>query len=144
MVNVSIKDYTGSKDGSENHDECLDDMEFALDQMEEDQRTDKSRLRFFRQHLEGEAAKWWNLDMPHADEKDWQETVKAFTNKYGEGVQLGKKKWQIQNEVAALSQQEGESIASYVHGAKVIDRKSTPEMSNQLTMSFLRGICDIP
>jgi hypothetical protein len=144
MVNVSIKDFTGSKDGSEDYEEFLDDIEFALDQMEEDQRTDKNRLRFFRQHLKGEAAKWWNLDIPHAEKKDWKETVKAFTNKYGEGVQVEKKKWQMQNEIAALFQQEGESIASYVHRAKVIDRKSTPEMSNQLAMSFLRGMRDIP
>jgi hypothetical protein len=33
--------------------------------------------------------------MSHVDKKDWQETVKAFTNKNGEGVQLEKKKWQI-------------------------------------------------
>jgi len=144
MVNVTIKDFTGSKDGSEDHEEFLDDIEFALDQMEEDQHTDKNRLRFFRQHLKGEAVKWWNLDMPHAHKKDWQVTVKEFTNKYGEGVQLEKKKWQIQNEIAVLSQHETESIASYVHRAKVIDRKSTPEMSNQLVMSFLRGIRDIP
>jgi len=58
MVNVTIKDFTGSKDGSEDHEEFLDDIEFALDQMEDDQRTDKNRLRFFRQHLKGEAAKW--------------------------------------------------------------------------------------
>jgi hypothetical protein len=95
MVNVSIKDFTGSKDGSEDYEEFLDDIEFALDQMEEGQRTDKNRLRVFRQHLKGEAAKWWNLDMSHVDKKDWQETVKAFTNKNGEGVQLEKKKWQI-------------------------------------------------
>jgi len=144
MVNVTIKDFTGPKDGSEDHEEFLDDIEFALDQMEEDQRTDKNRLRFFRQHLKGEAAKWWNLDMPHADKKDWQTAVKAFKNKYGDGVQLEKKKWQIQNEIAVLSQHEGESIASYVHRAKLIDRKSTPEMSNQLAMSFLRGMRDMP
>jgi len=143
MVNVNIKDFTGSKDGSEDHEEFLD-IEFALDRMEEDQRTDKNRLLFFRQHLKCEAAKWWNLDMPHVDKKDWQTTVKAFKTKYGEGVQLEKKKWQIQNEIAVLSQHEGESIASYVHRAKVIDTKSTPEMSNQLAMSFLRGMRDIP
>ena len=57
---------------------------------------------------------------------------------------MEKKKWQIQNEIAVLSQHEGESIASYVHRAKVIDRKSTPEISNQLAMSFLRGMRDIP
>ena len=144
MVNVTIKDFTGSKDGSEDHEEFLDDIEFAPDQMEEDQRTNKNRLRFFCQHLKGEAAKWWNLDIPHADKKDWQTTVKAFKIKYGEGVQLEKKKWQIQNKIAVLSQHKGESIASYVHRAKVIDRKSTPEMSNQLAMSFLRGMRDIP
>jgi len=144
MVNVSIKDFAGSKDGSEDHEVFLDDIEFALDQVEEDLHTDKNRLRFFRQHLKGEAAKWWNLDIPYADKKDWQTTVKAFTNKYGEGVQLEKKKWQIQNGIAVLCQHEGESIASYVHRAKVIDRKSTPEMSNQLAMSFLLGMRDIP
>jgi hypothetical protein len=143
MVNVSIKDFTGSKDGSEDYEEFLDDIEFALDQMEEYQRTDKNRLRFFRQHLKGGAAKWWNLDIPHTEKKDWKETIKAFTNKYGEGVQVEKKKWQIQKETAALSQHEGESIASYVHRDKVIDRKSTPEMNNQLAMSFLRGMRDI-
>ena len=56
MVNVSIKDFTGSKDGSEDHEEFLDDIELALDQMEEDQCMDKNRLRVFRQHLKGEAA----------------------------------------------------------------------------------------
>jgi hypothetical protein len=56
MVNVSIKDCTGSKDGSEDHEEFLDDIELALDQMEEDQCMDKNRLRVFRQHLKGEAA----------------------------------------------------------------------------------------
>jgi hypothetical protein len=59
-------------------------------------------------------------------------------------VQVEKKKWQIQNEIAALSLDEGESIASDVPPAKVIDRKSTTEMSNQLALSFLPGMRDIP
>lgn len=148
---IKITPFNGaSSDLSESVDEYLDDVETAALSWDLainpgiSKPTDRSKIRFFRQHLEknGDAYHWWYYVLPESDKKDYGKIVEGFKERYGIKATQASSLFAVQNEMQSLLQGEGEHIRDYVYRVEKLSRKIPKEMDSLFAIAFVKGMRD--
>src|SRR5205085_1752780 len=86
---ICIRPFRGLRDGSENPEEFLDDVECAADMFEAHRNPssatglEKSCCRFFRQYLadDSNTEYWWQYVMPTDEKKSFEKIKSRFTER---------------------------------------------------------------
>ena len=102
-------------------------------------------IRFFRQNLlDGyDAAWWWQMEVPQATKKDWDQIKKAFREKFGQtGEAGGGYDFAITQMIMSLSQREGQSIQAYVREAEQLPKRIPSSKDSMLAAAVIRGLFD--
>ena len=104
----------------------------------------KSQKRFFRQYLseDGDAAYWWQYVLRPEEKADYTMIKELFLQRYGTKAIAARSQFEIQNEVMALRQSPGESIASYVRTAEKLSKRVPAELDSVLALCLIKGMQD--
>ena len=149
---IKIRPFKGTNDGSEDPNDFLEDIECAAEAFECQKNPatssmegiERSQKRFFRQYLseDGDAAYWWQFVLLPEEKTDYLTIKKRFLQRYGTKAIAARSQFEIQNEVMALRQNPGESIASYVRTAEKLSKRVPAELDSVLALCLIKGMQD--
>jgi hypothetical protein len=143
-MQVDIGTFEGTKDGTENPEEWLEDLEFNVEVNPQLQEKEKDRLRriLFRKYLAGPAAKWYR-DLDAGTKSQWNVLREQFISEFTEKEDTEQDRVELLGAVANLSQEE-QRIGDYTHKAEVLSRRvaKDPGMDQLLAQKYVQGLRD--
>ena len=145
---IRIRPFKGSNDGSEDPNEFLEDIECVAEAFEVQNNAsmmiglEKSQKRFFRQYLseDGDAAYWWQYVLMSKDKISYETIKEKFLVRYGNSTAAAQSRFEIQNEIMALKQNQGEDIASYVRKAEKLSKRVLEELDSMMALCLIKGM----
>ena len=159
MGHTKIRVFRGTRDGKEDPNEFLEDIEWAYEQdfksrepaaatalggSTVDQRAvfaNKTHRILFRQHLEDDALQWYS-DLDTDLKQDWAQLKKAFLPAFAITVKDAQtKKFELRIKLANLEQSESKMIAEYLKRADKLAIR-LPQDHIDVGMAILKGIRD--
>ena len=150
---IRIRPFRGIRDGSENPEEFIDDVECAAETFEAHRNPssamhlEKSSCRFFRQYLaeDSDAEYWWQYILPTDDKKSFEKIKSRFVERYGNaanGAQAARSQFEIQNEIMSLQQKPYETIAEYVRNAERLAKRVPESLDSVMALCVVKGMID--
>ena len=144
MVQVKIRPFKGLRDGREDPQEYLEDIEWACDQGDNigsGHLADKALRMLFRQHLEDDAWTWY-ADQERAVKQDWGRLRQLFLSSFEITEKDAQAKmFELRMAVAQLKQNDNEPIAEYLKRATDLARR-VPNDEIEIGMATLCGMHD--
>ena len=145
-IHAKIRPFRGLRDGKEDPQEYVEDIEFAYDQEGHDEGVpvavaEKLYRLLFRQNLEDDAWTWYT-DLERDIKQNWQRLRARFLASYEITEKDAQaKKFDLRIKVAQLKQSDREDIAEYLKRAGDLARKM-PDDEIDIGMATLRGMDD--
>ena len=147
---MRVNPFVGTRgDGNENPFDFLSYVEMAARSWDatygaDTDNPDASKIAIFRQNLDPdrEAWYWWSCVLAEVEKLTFTAIKKAFLKRYGTKKIKAISRFTIQNELMFLRQMKGQSIAEYVHEAKIPSEGVPADMNDMLAMAFIRGLAD--
>lgn len=151
MGQTKIRAFRGLRDGKEDPNEYLEDIEWAYEQDYQSREPDAAEARtqysnkthriLFRQNLEDEAFTWYS-DLDGEIKQDWERLRDAFLPAYTiTAKDTQTKKFELRVKLANLQQEDNENIADYLKRAGDLHQK-LPQEYIDVGMATLRGMHD--
>ena len=146
---MKMRSFIGRDNGKENPSDYIADVETAaqLWDVTVGQRSngaDASKITLFRLNLDnnGDAWYWWTQVLSQEAKISFDEIKKALRERYGTARNKAISRFNKQNELMLLRQQDGQSIAEYVQEAESLSDRVPGDMNNMLGMVFVHGLAD--
>ena len=132
----------------EDPDEFLEDIECVAEAFEGHKNPlimiglEKSQKRFFRQYLseDVDAAYWWQYILMSKDKNSYKTIKEKFLARSGNSTAAAQSRFEIQNEIMALKQNQGEDIASYVRKAEKLSKRVPDELDSMMASCLIKGM----
>ncbi|KAL8825271.1 MAG: hypothetical protein Q9170_007862, partial [Blastenia crenularia] len=153
MGGTKIRPFKGLRDGKEDPEEYLEDLDWAYEQdyedkeasygdaVEKQQFKNKTFRILFRQNLEDKAAQWYK-ELDYTTKQNWDETKRKFQAYFILSPRDEQTKvFELRIKVATLAQEDNEQIASYLGRCDDLVLK-IPTASVEIGMACLRGMKD--
>ena len=158
MGHTKIRVFRGTRDGKEDPNEFLEDIEWAYEQEFKGREpaavpslgaavdpqaafANKTHRILFRQHLEDDALQWYS-DLDADLKQDWVQLKKAFLPAFAITTKDAQtKRFELRVKLANLEQLPNESIAEYLKRADELAIR-LPQDTMDLGMAILRGMRD--
>ena len=151
MGHTTIRPFQGLKNGKEDPDDFIEDIEWAYEQdyksnspagMEEKQKyEDKTKRILFRQHMAAKAYDWYT-DLGAESKSSWAELTKGLKAAFPLTIKDAQtRKFKLRVKLSNLEQAEGEPIADYLDRCEELSMR-LPTDNLDVGMATLRGIRD--
>ena len=151
MVHAKIRTFRGQRNGTEDPEEFLEDLDWAYEQdyasrEPEDEINgahykEKTYRILFRQNLDGEAYSWYT-ELDSSTKRDWTKTKETFLKHFAEPQKDEQsKKFELRMKLANLKQADNENIADYTKRTYDLFNK-LPNDDVEVGMATLRGMRD--
>ena len=152
MGQTKIRGFRGLRDGKEDPNEYLEDIEWAYEQDYESREPDsqdgkahyynKTHRILFRQHLQDDAFAWYS-ELDSELKQNWTALRQAFLPAYAITIKDSQtKKFELRIKLANLQQGEHENIADYLKRAGELSLK-LPQEDIDVGMATLKGMHDV-
>ena len=145
MVHVKIRPFRGLKDGKEDPQEYIEDIEWANERDRGDDATDlvadKAHRLLFRQNLEDDAWTWYT-DLDRETKQDWGRLRELFLSNYEITEKDAQaKRFELRMKAAQLKQNDDEAIPDFLKRANDLAR-TMPTDEIEIGMATLRAMHD--
>ncbi|GIJ90127.1 hypothetical protein Asppvi_009077 [Aspergillus pseudoviridinutans] len=141
----TIKPFLGRRDGIEDPEHYLEDIEYAIKIEKSHVDSDSTdwnhdRRILFRQNLRGRAELWYS-QLGRDLKNDWERLKREFTKRYRiDEVDAATRRFQITQKVATLSQGPNEHILDYVNRCE--DLESQAGTLESFGLNVVQGLAD--